>query len=436
MGDSQTQLIDVSLLRVGMYVHLDIGWMDHPFSLNSFRIQAQEQIDVIRSLGIERIRYAPDKSDPESILPGIPAEEATPGELEQPPSDAEPEPHTAIAPPAQAAKQWRRDILAKQHTSLQVCERQFAGATRAYKQIAESVHGRPEASREQAESLIHGFVSEILGDHEACIRLLSEKAGDKGSLHSVNVTVISLLLGRAAGLGEEEMLQLGVGALLHDIGKSELPARLRRNDDDFLDAERQIYREHVAHGIALAGRMGLPENAILAIAQHHEFEDGSGYPGRIKGDAISPLGRIVAIVNHYDNLCNPFNPARALTPHEALSLMFTQMKSKFYATTMAQFIRMMGVYPPGSVVQLTDQRYALVVSVNSTRPLRPHIAIHDPQVPRDETIVVDLETEPDIGIRRSLKPLQLPRSAYDYLSPRKRMCYFFERAVEVESETP
>jgi hypothetical protein len=95
---------------------------------------------------------------------------------------------------------------------------------------------------------------------------------------------------------------------------------------------------------------------------------------------------------------------------------------------------MMGVYPPGSVVQLTDERFALVVSVNSARPLKPSVVVHDPHVPREEALVIDLENEPEVGIRRSLKPLQLSKAAFDYLSPRKRMCYFFERARETSSE--
>jgi hypothetical protein len=90
---------------------------------------------------------------------------------------------------------------------------------------------------------------------------------------------------------------------------------------------------------------------------------------------------------------------------------------------------MMGVYPPGSVVQLVNDRYAMVVSVNSSRPLRPRVIVHDARVPRDEALILDLETVPELGIRRSLRPAQLPREALEYLSPRKRICYFFERAV-------
>jgi hypothetical protein len=128
-------------------------------------------------------------------------------------------------------------------------------------------------------------------------------------------------------------------------------------------------------------------------------------------------------------LCNPGRSTAALTPHEALSIMFAQQKGCFDAVVLNTFIRMMGVYPPGSVVQLVNDRYAMVVSVNSSRPLRPRVIVHDVRVPRDDALILDLETAPELGIRRSLRPSQLPREALEYLSPRKRICYFFERAV-------
>ena len=81
-------------------------------------------------------------------------------------------------------------------------------------------------------------------------------------------------------------------------------------------------------------------------------------------------------------------------------------------------------------MQLTDERHALVVSVNSSRPLKPRVLVHDPQVPPDEALLLDLEREPQLGIRRSVKPLALPREALDYLSPRPRMAYFFEPSRE------
>jgi hypothetical protein len=80
------------------------------------------------------------------------------------------------------------------------------------------------------------------------------------------------------------------------------------------------------------------------------------------------------------------------------------------------------------VVQLTDERFALVMSVNSTRPLKPNVLVFDPQLPRQEALHLNLMTTPELGIRRSLKPAQLPAEAMDYLAPRARVAYFFEAA--------
>ena len=230
------------------------------------------------------------------------------------------------------------------------------------------------------------------------------------------------------------MQDLGVGAMLHDIGKLDLPERLRHREDHFSPSEALYYQEHVAHGVAHARRMGLSDGAQRVIEQHHEHADGSGFPLRLASDRMTVGARIVALVNRYDNLCNPNVPSRALTPHESLSLLFAQGKTKFDAAILGAFIKMMGVYPPGSAVQLTDERYAIVVAVNSNRPLKPRVLVHDAAVAAEDALLLDLEAEPRLGIRRSLKPLALPRAALEYLSPRPRMAYFFEPAHELAAE--
>ncbi|WP_395137466.1 HD-GYP domain-containing protein [Schlegelella aquatica] len=422
--------IDVRHLRVGMHVHLDVGWIDHPFALSSFRIASPEQIATIRSLGLTQVRWEPLRSDPAAV-------EAYEAEVSggEPPQPTQPAaPVDAAAQAEQEARRRRRELLAAQQASLMQCERELMQAQRSYKQLVEQVHTEPQSAREKSEALIQGFRDKICGTHETCIRLLTEVAGDRASFHSLNVTVISMLLGKAVGLTSEELQDLGLGALLHDIGKIDLPDRVRWKDEHFTLAELQFYQEHVAHGVSIARKMQLSPTAALVIGQHHEHADGSGFPLRLAGERILVAARIVALVNRYDNLCNPQNPAKAMTPHEALSLMFAQMKSRFDGTILSAFIKMMGVYPPGSVVQLTDDRYAMVVSVNAARPLKPRVIVHDPRVPRDEALLVDLEDHTDLGVRRSLKPLQLPRESLEYLSPRQRICYFFERAREARLE--
>ena len=409
MNDTQAHFIDVDALCVGMYIYLDLGWIGHPFALNNFKIVDDSQIETIRGLGVTRLRWSPERSELDAPTSAAPAE-------------AEP------AAPSVSASDNRRQRLLEQRLSLERCERDFSGATRAFRDLLKLAPTQPEATRERAETMVGDLVGTLLDQGESCIRLLSEQAGEQSALHAMNVTVISLLLGQSLGLDDAALHALGLGALLHDFGKIALPERLRWRDGGFSAAERNLFQQHVTHGIELARRMGLGTAVCAIIAQHHECVDGSGFPLGLRGDALSPTSCIVALVNHYDMLCNPANPVAAVTPHQALSMMFAQSKQKFDAAILAAFIRMMGVYPPGSVVMLTDGRHALVVSVNSSRPLKPRVLIHDPRVPRDEALVADLEDQPELGIRQSLKPVQLPRAVFDYLSPRQRMCYFFERA--------
>lgn len=429
--EREAQFVDIADLRVGMYVYVDLGWMKHPFTLNSFKIAAQDQIDTLIKLGLQRIRWSPEKSDP---LPVEPATEATPG------------PVVGVLPPNLVAavaadvaalneeRERRRKLLNAQKEGLEHSERQFATAAKTYRNILDLARSQPETAKAQADAAVGNMVGQLLGQEETAIRLLSENMGERASLHSINVAVVSLLLGKALKFDNAALQTLGLGALLHDIGKLELPERLRWQDNQFNPAEHRLYREHVEYGIKLCAAMKLPADVQAIVAQHHELADGHGYPGQFPGDRICLPARIVALVNHYDNLCNPANPIQAITPHEALAHLYAQMKRQFDNAVLTTFIRMMGVYPPGSVVELSDGRYALVVSVNSSRPLKPNVVVFDPRVPRAEALVEDLERNSAIGIRRSLKPLQLPKSAFDYLSPRLRMCYFFERARHAPDE--
>jgi HD-GYP domain-containing protein (c-di-GMP phosphodiesterase class II) len=220
------------------------------------------------------------------------------------------------------------------------------------------------------------------------------------------------------------------------VGKALLPDRVRWLEENFSTAEYKLYQEHVSHSVQVAKRMAVSQEALMAIAQHHELIDGSGFPTRVKGTSMTRCARILALVNRYDNLCNPSRPAAALTPHESLSIIFAQLKSRFDPVALSAFIRMMGVYPPGSVVQLVDERYAMVVSVNSARPLKPRVLVHDAGVSRDNALILDLEQTPQVGIRRSLKPAALPGAAMDFLAPRKRVSYFFERVVDNQMGAP
>jgi putative nucleotidyltransferase with HDIG domain len=422
-------MIAVDELRVGMFVHLDLKWWAHPFALSSFRLTSLEQIAAIRRLGVQQVRWSPDKSDfSASNEAPSPSAEAAIEEIEPDAAPTTGRAGTAAAdtdtPPL--AQRRRREQIAALREADRLCTRQYNEAARAWQTTVEQVAAQPLVARESAEGLTRALLDKMMVDGELCIRVLTEVQADRTISHALNVAVISMLMGRVFGFSESEMLDVGVGALLHDVGKLELPERVRLPDPQAAPADQALYREHVARGVAQGKRMGLSPGAMLVLAQHHEMADGSGFPQKLNVDRMTAAARIVALVNRYDNLCDPAVPAHALTPHEALSLIFAQTRSKFDASMLNAFIRMMGVYPPGSVVQLTDDRLALVTNVNSTRPLKPRVLLFDAAVPVGEALHIDLEQHVDLGIRRSLRPQQLQHDALQYLSPRQRVVYFFE----------
>lgn len=417
-----TTPIDAGALRIGMFVHLNVGWMSHPFPLSSFKLTSAEQIETIRSLGLKRLTWSPERSDLDPAAPDPAAAPAAAGQ-------AMPGAETAavdIVPETLDPQQLAKRALNVQNEVGQRCERQFAEACRDLRRTNDKVMVDPTQANADAQQLARALLDKMLVEGEPCLRVLGEFSGDRHAAHSLNVAVVSLMLARQLAIPAPVLMELGVGALMHDVGKIALPDRVRLAREDFNASEAALYRDHVAQGLILGRRMGLSPDAQLVIAQHHEFADGSGFPSALMLPRMSLPARIVALVNRYDNLCNAASPAQSITPHEALSRLFAQCRSKFDETLLSGFIKMMGIYPPGSVVQLNDDRYAMVMTVNAAHPLKPRVLVYEPGVAVEDALHLDLQSSPTLGIRRSLKPAQVPARAVDYLKPRQRIAYFFD----------
>ncbi len=394
-GGFMPNTIAVEELRVGMFIHLDGGWLSHPFPLSSFRIASPEQIQTLRGLGLAQV---PKDRDDFIADDGF---------------------------QCFALKNFVRLSIAAQREATQRCERQHAEAARAWRDATDAVGAQPREAGRTTEALTRAMLSKMLVNQDIGIRLIAG-GGDRAAAHALNTSIVALLIGRSMGLAEQELVDLGSGALMHDVGKLDVPDRFRHQEEGFSSNELNAYRDHVAKGVTLGQRMGLAAGSLMVLAQHHEHADGTGFPLRLAGERISMAARIVAIVNRYDNLCNPQSRVIPLTPHEAVSVLFAQGRNRFDAAVLNAFIRMMGVYPAGSLVQLTDDRFAMVVGVNANRPLKPRVLVHDPHLPRSEALMLDLEQQPDLGIRRSLVAAKLPSPVLDYLDPRPRVSYYFE----------
>ncbi len=425
MADTtNAEYITPDQLCAGLYIHLDLGWMDHPFPLGSFKIKNDEQIETIRSLGLNRIRFDPRKSDTKPL----------PRQAQ--PTTPPPPPVPAQDSPAIQAKKARLEKLNQQRTAIAECEKKFHGAATAIKNITRNLFARPEEALREATKLVEGMVDSLLLDKEIAIHLMSDKvAGEEVYFHSLNVAVLAMMLAKEIGLPAEDIRELGMGAMFHDIGKVEIPDRILLKTEQLTHAEQELLQQHPIFGLKIGAKVGLSKRAAEVVLQHHEFIDGTGYPSHLAGDQIAPLAKLLSIVNMYDNLCNCPNPANSLTPHEALSQLFALHRNHFDVTMLKTFIRCLGVYPPGSIVKLSNDVIGMILSVNSSNPLKPCVVVFDPNVPKTEAIIVDLAQEDDLSIVASIRPGQLPRQIHDYLSPRKRVNYYFDGASSASKKT-
>lgn len=140
---------------------------------------------------------------------------------------------------------------------------------------------------------------------------------------------------------------------------------------------------------------------------------------------MSRQASILALVNRYDNLCTPEAlDQEPLMPAEALSHMFRSEASRYDASLLGALVKMLGVYPPGTVVQLSDGSLALVVAPGP-ESLRPQVLVYSPELPKDEAPVVELQTEPELKIAEALRPSTLPLDVLKWLNPQQRLSYYF-----------
>ncbi len=421
MSDNVT--IGMDQLRVGLYVCLDLKWFEHPFAFNAFKIKTEDQIQTLRSLGLKTVRYDPERSD-------MRTEPTQTESTEEPPAAAA----TAI-PPTLAAKRALIERIKQQRETAARIGHAFVDTTVVIRDINKDLFSKPEEKVQQATQLVNQIADSVLAAPELALHLMADKmGGEEMYFHSLTVTLLSLMMARDIKLPPEHITALGMGALFHDIGRVEIPTKILMKQEPLTHAERELYKMHCQYGVDIARRLKLNPPTTAIIYEHHEMFDGSGYPEGLKSEGIKLLPRIVAIANYYDELCNPVNIADALTPHEALSAMFTKLRAKFDPRLLQVFIRCLGVYPPGTIVQLSNGVVGMVATINSAKPLKPTIVIYDADIPKEEAILVDMEKAVDVNIAKAIRPAQLPREIYAYLNPRQNVSYYFDTGEPVKKK--
>ncbi|AUW03925.1 HD-GYP domain-containing protein [Vibrio campbellii] len=408
--------LTVDRIQPGLHIRLPLKWNDHPFLLNSFKIKDQEQVEMIRHLGVKFVYFNPDQSD------------AAPLPANQP--QAEVKQDHALDLEAQKLwqeKQKRIEKLSAYRRRVIQCEKEFERSLARMRSVMTKIRNRPADAVGEAKQLIDDIVEKLMCDDNVTLHLMNGKNEFEDIyFHSLNVAVIAMMIGRAKGYSAEQLKALSFAALFHDMGKIKIPTAILRKQVPLSEPESNYLKLHTKYGLDMANQIeGFPESAKTVIVQHHELRDGSGYPEGLKGDEIDELAQVIIVANAFDNLCHPPVPAEQKIPYTALSHLYKNCKHLYKEENLNILIKFMGVFPPGTVVQLSNNMVGLVISVNASHLLFPNVLVYDPAVPRTQAPIIDLASK-DIKIVNAIHPSKLPEKIKEYLNPRSRISYFFD----------
>lgn len=406
-------------VKKGMTIEIPLSWFKHPFWRSRFVIKNEDQIEKIRRLGIPFVfLLEKDSSKVETKQTDKEPFERQTGEVSVKQKDFNSGKNIEEGP--SSARLYR--------IKYQKCNKVYEETLYEIKSLMNGLLFFSEESLKDSEKMIRKMVDTLINDTSTMIFLIHAKHKQEEVFHhALNVCILSLLLAKASNISPEDMFTVGLGALFHDIGKLRIPKSLLLKTQPLTKAERAFLKLHPQFGVEIVSRIeSFPEDPKRIISGHHETIDGKGYPKGLKGDEIDIPTRIVSIVNTYDNLCNPYIIERAMTPYQTLAFMYKKLSDKLDKKLIELFIHLVGVYPPGTIVQLSNGSVGIVVSKSSNRPNRPYVLMYDPKVPPSKAPVVSLENEPSLNIEKTLHPLTLSQEVLSYLNPPMRIAYMLD----------
>lgn len=409
-------LIDPSQVVIGLYIWLDITWDKHPFFSSRVMVKTDKEVVILRSLDVAgKLYYYPEQSttQPHAMVSTAKDEDAV--------ATAQ---KTAIMAEILALEKSKKSKQAALREAAARADQAWSNAARATKQALNDLQRSPKMAGQQLVTLAAETAAIVAKGREVLLHLLGDKNDQGPQFHALNTMTLSMLVGKKAGLSERALADLALAALAHDAGESQIPQQILKNAQR-KKHEEDFYRQHVNFSFQFASESGAfsPE-ALTTIVNHHEAMDGSGWPKGKKDAALSISARILAMVDRYDHLCSPATTKGVpLMPAEALATMFKNESARLDMSLLSMMIKLLGVYPPGTIVQLSDGALALVIAPGANS-LKPTVLVYTPELAKDDAPTLELANESDLKIAEAIRPSSLPADVFQWLTPQRRLSYF------------
>ena len=360
--------IPANQLVIGMYIHdLNCGWMTHPFALNRFKISDSDSLEKILGTGVAEVFIDTALGTDVAIA------ESDAARTEK--SEAAEEINDPIAGPSTVIPGILSGLSPAEEFDL--AKKLYANANKLLRDTMKDVRLGKQIALDKCESMIDNIVDSMFRFPSALLPLAQLKTHDEYSYqHSVAVSALAVAFGRILKLPLNEIKDIALGGLLHDIGKALIPGRLLNKPGKLDGEEFCIMKTHVVYSAKLLNDIkGVSEVTFNAATQHHERYDGTGYPNRLKGDAISLHGQMIAIVDAYDSITSLRVYHKAMPPTEALRILFESGDTQFNNRLVLAFIKGIGIYPAGSLVRMESGKLGIVREVSQDNLLQPVVQL-------------------------------------------------------------
>ena len=329
-------------LEIGMFVSgLDRPWLETPFTMQGFRLESAEDIDRVRNYCEWVFVDARKSRQDDSVLlhkvrterPPVPLERIFVGR------------HLK---PYQTTSEWKSESA----QAWLVLDSLLDDVNEIFDHVSDG--GTLNVIR--LKKSVDPVVESMTRNPDACIWLGRLKQHDQYAYqHSLSTSIWAVALGRQLGLPRRDLRSLAIGGMLMDVGKLRVDSELLKAARPLNEEEAQQVRSHIAHGVDILAESGIINQDVMAmVAHHHERFDGSGYPQGLAGDEIPPFARIAAIVDTYDAVTSNRSHAPAISPSNAIRMLYKARNTEFQAELVEVFIQAVGVYPAGTIVELSS----------------------------------------------------------------------------------
>lgn len=363
----KTIKIHISELKIGMFVSkLDRDWLETPFLVQGFVIESLDDIDAVAEYSthvwidaVQEVWVPPEERSVDTKKP--------------------------------RKKVYINKVSApeERYAAMGV----YRDSRRLMKTLLDDVRLGGVIDSEQAKATVKSCVASILRNPDALLWMSRMRSEDTYTAeHSLNVCILCIAFGRHLGKSEAELEKLGLCGLLHDVGKMRIPPAVLNKVEPLTEKEFNMIKAHTVHGRnLLMSSPGVYHGAIDVAYSHHERIDGSGYPRKLPASGISEYSRIVALVDAYDAMTADRCYSRAIPSTEALKNIYKDRGKHFDERLALEFIKCIGLYPPGSLVELVNGMIGIVLEPDRRyRHLPKILVVHNVHQPIDKERVLSL----------------------------------------------